>query len=101
MAFLMVGAMWGTSYAELLSIMDRLWLNVVAVFLSGTTAMLLTYYLSPRFQVLGAITSLAVPTALVTVFLRVFGRRFLAAYCRSHSSSEGGAAGATLLEKNV
>jgi O-antigen/teichoic acid export membrane protein len=78
MAVLLIGAMWGTSYAELLSIMDRLWLNVVAVFLSGITAMLLTYYVSPRFQVMGAILALAVPTALVTVFLRVFGRRFLA-----------------------
>jgi O-antigen/teichoic acid export membrane protein len=78
MAFLMIGAMWGTSYAELLSIMDRLWLNVVAVFANGTVTLLLTYYLSPRFQVLGAIAALAVPTALVTVFLRVFGRRFLA-----------------------
>jgi len=78
MAFLMVGAMWSTSYAELLSIMDRLWLNVVAVFLNGFTALLLTYYLAPRYQVLGAVTALAIPTALVTIFLRVFGRRFLA-----------------------
>jgi O-antigen/teichoic acid export membrane protein len=99
MAALMIGAMWGTSYAELLSIMDRLWLNVVAVFLSGATAMLLTYHFGPRFKVLGAITSLAVPTALVTVFLRVFGRRFLAAYCRSRTSSEGGPADVTLPER--
>jgi O-antigen/teichoic acid export membrane protein len=79
MALLMVGAMWSTSYAELLSIMDHLWLNVVAVFANGTTALVLTYFLAPRFEVLGAITALAIPTALVTVFLRVFGRRLLAA----------------------
>jgi O-antigen/teichoic acid export membrane protein len=78
MAFLMIGAMWGSSYAELLSIMDRLWVNVLAVFTNGALALLLTYYLSPRFQVLGAIVSLAVPTALVTVFLRICGRTFLA-----------------------
>ena len=95
MAVLMVGAMWSTSYVELLSIMDRLWLNVVAVFLSGATALLLTYYLSPRFQVMGAITALAIPTALVTVFLRVVGRRFLAAYCRSSSRNEGAIAEAS------
>ena len=95
MALLMVWAMWGTSYAELLSIMDRLWLNVVAVFGSGTTALLLTYYLSPRYQVLGAITALAIPTALVTIFLRVFGRRFLAADCRPRRDSVGGTTGAT------
>jgi O-antigen/teichoic acid export membrane protein len=77
MAFLMVGAMWGTSYAELLSIMDRLWLNVVAVFANGTVTLLLTYYLSPSFQVQGAIVAIALPTALVAVFLRVFGRRLL------------------------
>jgi len=48
------------------------------VFTNGALALLLTYYLSPRFQVLGAIVSLAVPTALVTVFLRICGRTFLA-----------------------
>jgi len=78
MAFLMIGAMWGTSYAELLSIMDRLWLNVAVVFANGTVTLLLTYYLSSRYQVLGAIAALAVPTTLVALFLRIFGRRFLA-----------------------
>ena len=78
MAVLMVGAMWGTSYAELLSIMDRLWLNVAAVFANGTITLVLTYYLSARYQVLGAIAALTLPTTLVALFLRVFGRRFLA-----------------------
>jgi len=78
MALLMIGAMWGTSYAELLSIMDRLWINVAAVFGSGITALVLTYYLSQRYQVLGAVVALAIPTTLVTVFLRFVGRRFLA-----------------------
>jgi O-antigen/teichoic acid export membrane protein len=78
MALLMVGAMWGTSYAELLSIMDRLWINVAAVFGSGITALVLTYFLSQRYQVLGAVVALAIPTTLVTIFLRFVGRRFLA-----------------------
>lgn len=77
MAVLMLWSMWGTSYAELLSIMDRLWLNVVAVLGSGTITLVLTYVLSARYQVLGAVVAMAVPTALVTVFLRTFGRRFL------------------------
>lgn len=53
MAVLPLGAMWGTSYAELLSIMDRLWLNVAVVLGNGTITLLLTHYLSPRYQVPG------------------------------------------------
>jgi O-antigen/teichoic acid export membrane protein len=79
MAALMIGAMWSTSYAELLSIMDRLWINVVAVFANGTISLVLTYFLAPRYQVMGALLALAIPTALITIFLRVFGRRLLAA----------------------
>ncbi len=89
MACLMIGAMWGTSYAELLSIMDRLWINVLAVFGNGTVTILLTYYLSPRYHVLGAITALALPSALVTIFLRVFGRRFLAMESQQRAGVSG------------
>jgi O-antigen/teichoic acid export membrane protein len=59
--------------------MDRLWINVVAVFANGTTSLVLTYVLAPRYQVMGALLALAIPTALITIFLRVFGRRLLAA----------------------
>ena len=89
MAVLMIGAMWGTSYAELLSIMDRLWLNVAAVFANGTVTLLLTYYLSPRFRVQGAIAALALPTALVAVFLRVYGRRLLTTHSPQRTPSPG------------
>ena len=95
MALLMVGAMWSTSYAELLSIMDRLWVNVVAVLSNGAVTLLLTYYLSARYQVLGAVAALAIPTALVTIFLRVFGRRFLAASGRTAVPGRGAAGGSS------
>ena len=95
MALLMVGAMWSTSYAELLSIMDRLWVNVVAVLSNGAVTLLLTYYLSARYQVLGAVTALAIPTALVTIFLRVVGRRFLASSGRTDVPGRGASGGWT------
>lgn len=78
MAALMLWAMWCTSYAELLSIMDRLWINVVAVLGNGAITLVLTYVLSARYQVLGAVIAMLIPTALVTIFLRHAGRRFLA-----------------------
>jgi O-antigen/teichoic acid export membrane protein len=89
MALLMIGAMWGTSYAELLSIMDRLWLNVAAVFSNGAVTLVLTYYLSARYQVLGAVAALALPTALVAIVLRIFGRRFLATSGQTGAAARG------------
>jgi O-antigen/teichoic acid export membrane protein len=93
MAVLMVVAMWGTSYAELLSIMDRLWLNVGAVLANGAMALTLTYLLSHRYQVFGAILALAIPTSLITVFLRYFGRRFLASNIDPRAGGAGAPAG--------
>jgi len=77
-ALLMVAATWTSSYSELLSIMDRLWLNVAAVLFNGTMILLLTYWLSHRYQVLGAFLAIALPTLLVALTLRVFGKRVLA-----------------------
>jgi hypothetical protein len=53
-------------------------LNVVAVFCNGTMIVALTYFLSARYQVFGAIAALAAPSGLVTFFLRIYGKRFLA-----------------------
>ena len=78
MALLLVASTWCASYSELLSIMDRLWLNVAAVLCNGTVNLLLTYWLSRRYQVLGALLALALPTLLVGLALRVFGKRVLA-----------------------
>ncbi|MGB7809652.1 MAG: lipopolysaccharide biosynthesis protein [Polyangia bacterium] len=77
-ALLMVAATWTSSYSELLSIMDRLWLNVAAVLFNGTMILLLTYWLGRHYQVLGAFLAIALPTLLVALTLRVFGKRVLA-----------------------
>ena len=89
MAILMVVAMWSTSYSELLSIMDRLWVNVGAVLASGTATLVLTYYLTHRYQVFGAVVALAIPATLVAVFLRIVGRRFLASKLGAGSGGPG------------
>jgi len=77
-ALLVVACTWCASYSELLSIMDRLWLNVAAVLFNGTMVLLLTYWLSHRYQVLGALLALALPSLVVALALRVFGKRVLA-----------------------
>lgn len=77
MALLMFIAMWTTTYAELLSIMDRLWPNVAAIAFSGLTTLTLTYILSSKYQELGAIISLVIPSFLVGIALRIAGRRFV------------------------
>ncbi len=77
-ALLLVACTWSASYSELLSIMDRLWLNVAAVLFNGTMVLLLTYWLSHRYQVLGALLALGLPSLLVALALRVFGKRVLA-----------------------
>ena len=58
--------------------MDRLWLNVAAVLFNGTMVLLLTYWLSHRYQVLGPLLALGLPSLLVALALRVFGKRVLA-----------------------
>jgi O-antigen/teichoic acid export membrane protein len=93
MALLMVASTWTASYSELLSIMDRLWLNVAAVLCNGTMILLLTYWLSHRYQVLGALLALGLPTLLVAVVLRVFGRRILAGDHVQRAADGAGGAG--------
>ena len=55
-ATLIVSA-WGTGFADLLTIMDRLWLQVGFVLLNGIITVVLTVVLVPHFGVLGALVA--------------------------------------------
>lgn len=62
----LVAATWVTAHADLLSIMDRLWVLVALVLFNGAVTVMLSYGMAPRFQVLGVI--LAGSAATVTLF---------------------------------
>lgn len=51
----LVASAWGTGFSELLTIMDRLWIQVGFVLLNGVLTVMLTVVLVPSFGVLGAL----------------------------------------------
>ncbi len=53
-AAILVFSSWGTAFADLLTIMDRLWLQVAFALLNGVLTVVLTVVLAPRLGVLGA-----------------------------------------------
>jgi O-antigen/teichoic acid export membrane protein len=50
---------WGTAFSDLLTIMDRIWIQVVLVLINGATTIILTVVLAPKFGLLGATISIA------------------------------------------
>ncbi|HET8567525.1 MAG TPA: lipopolysaccharide biosynthesis protein [Candidatus Limnocylindria bacterium] len=80
-AVVMVAVTFATAHAELLSIMDRLWLPVALVAVNGTATVALTYWLAPVLGVFGAVLGYGavavvlytwiVPWAARTLVLRV------------------------------
>lgn len=54
----MVASVWGTAFSDLLTIMDRIWVQVAFVFLNGVATIALTIYLSSKLGVLGAIAAM-------------------------------------------
>lgn len=62
---LMLAATWATAHAELLAIMDRLWLPVALVLINAVVTITLTYALAPHLRVFGALLA----SAAVSVFL--------------------------------
>ena len=65
----MIASVWGSTYAELLWIMDRLWVLVGLVAVNGTVTVALTWRLAPQFGVLGAVVALSTVTILVNSWL--------------------------------
>ena len=60
---MLVATCWATAHGDLLTIMDRLWVNVALVLANGAVTVALTYALAPSLQVLGVILA----TLFVTV----------------------------------
>ena len=57
LAFILVVSSWGTAFSDLLTIMDRIWIQVVVVLLNGAATVWLTVWLAPRIGVLGALAA--------------------------------------------
>jgi len=66
---LMVVSAWSTGFSELLTIMDKIWVQVVLVLINGTMVILLTYWLSPEFGVLGAIVAYGFMVVIIQSWL--------------------------------
>ncbi len=66
---LLVGATWVSAHADLLTILDRVWVQVGLVLANGATTVALTYLLAPHFGVAGAIAATAVFTLAVPSWL--------------------------------
>ena len=58
LAAVMAFSAWGTAFSALLTIMDRIWIQVGFVLLNGATTVLLTIWLAPAIGVLGALVAL-------------------------------------------
>lgn len=57
LACILVVSSWGTAFSDLLTIMDRIWIQVVVVLLNGAATVWLTVWLAPRIGVLGALAA--------------------------------------------
>lgn len=64
MAVLMLASTWVGAYSELLTIMDRLWVQVGLVFGNAAVTVALTWWLAPRLGVLGVVIATGAATVL-------------------------------------
>lgn len=62
-AHLVAGA-WVTAHSELLTVLDRIWVQIGLVVGNGIVTVLLTLWLSPRFGVLGVLVAAAFTTVI-------------------------------------
>jgi O-antigen/teichoic acid export membrane protein len=77
---ILIANSWGTAFSQLLTIMDRIWLQVGIVSLNGICTVLLTFLLTPRFGVLGALAAYGFVTLFLWSWLGpAVARRLLAA----------------------
>jgi O-antigen/teichoic acid export membrane protein len=74
LAAMVLATCWASAHADLLAIMDRLWVNVALVLVNGAVTVSLTYALAPEFRVLGVV----VATAFVAVALYSWALPWLA-----------------------
>lgn len=57
LACILVVSSWGTAFSDLLTIMDRIWIQVAVVLFNGAATVMLTVWLAPRIGVLGALVA--------------------------------------------
>jgi O-antigen/teichoic acid export membrane protein len=65
LAFILAVSAWGTAFSDLLTVMDRIWIQVAVVLLNGAATVLLTVWLAPRIGVLGALAATGFVPVLV------------------------------------
>lgn len=65
LALLLVSSSWGTAFSDLLTIMDRIWIQVGFVLFNGVAVVALTVWLAPVMGVRGALLALGFAPALV------------------------------------
>jgi O-antigen/teichoic acid export membrane protein len=76
----LASGVWVSAFADFLTIMDRIWIQVLLVLINGVTTIGLTIVLAPRFGLLGAVISISFVTACVwTWLIPLLVRRFFAA----------------------
>jgi len=65
LAILLIGSSWGTAFSDLLTIMDRIWIQVGFVLFNGVAVVVLTLWLAPSTGVQGALLALGFAPSLV------------------------------------
>lgn len=63
-AVFITAATWVTAHSDLLTVLDRIWVQVVLVMVNGGVTIGLTLFLAPRYGVLGALVALALTTVV-------------------------------------
>jgi O-antigen/teichoic acid export membrane protein len=76
-AAFLAGTIWVTTFSDFLTIMDRIWVQVVMVMVNGLVTIGLTLFLAPRLGLLGAIISIGFATVCFWTWLApLLVRRF-------------------------
>jgi O-antigen/teichoic acid export membrane protein len=68
-ALTVVSTIWVTSFADFLTIMDRIWVQVCMVLVNGFVTIVLTFVLAPRFGLIGAVISIGFVTVCFWTWL--------------------------------
>jgi len=74
----LVSGVWATAHTDLMTIMDRIWIQVAMVLLNGVVTIVLTVLLAPRYGIIGAAISIGfVTVCLWTWMTPLMAKRFL------------------------
>jgi hypothetical protein len=87
LAALLLATCWVSAHGDLLTIMDRLWVNVALVLVNGAVTVGLTWALAPSLKVLGALIATGFVTA--TLYTWIVPSLASALIFRPHERSRG------------